>query len=141
MLGMNGRVLSPDCRHLFKQGSDAVCTSTISLSTRQIRREAIGRARRHGQPRDVVHVWRATSDVQGGSVLPCSACLGSRRFVTADTVEQAITEEHQAGRENRSLAGQKRFRSLAQGALWKCEQERQRQRQAQAQEPGPEAEG
>ncbi|CAE7765005.1 mus-41 [Symbiodinium sp. CCMP2592] len=39
--------------------------------------QAIGRARRHGQPRDTVHVWR---------------------FVTADTVEQTITEEHQAPR-------------------------------------------
>ncbi|CAJ1340948.1 unnamed protein product [Effrenium voratum] len=47
--------------------------------------QAIGRARRHGQQRDVVHVWR---------------------FVTTDTLEQAITERHQ-------------------GALWKLEQERQ----------------
>lgn len=38
--------------------------------------QAIGRARRHGQQRPVVHVWR---------------------FVTADTVEQGITEKHQAG--------------------------------------------
>lgn len=38
--------------------------------------QAIGRVRRHGQPRDTVHVWR---------------------FVTADTVEQSITERHQAG--------------------------------------------
>ena len=37
--------------------------------------QAIGRARRHGQLRDVVHVWR---------------------FVTADTVEQQITQRHQA---------------------------------------------
>mmetsp|Transcript_17261 Transcript_17261/g.54185 ORF Transcript_17261/g.54185 Transcript_17261/m.54185 type:complete len:86 (+) Transcript_17261:1072-1329(+) len=37
--------------------------------------QAIGRARRHGQRRDVVHVWR---------------------FVTAETVEQAITQKHQA---------------------------------------------
>merc|ERR1711920_962790 len=37
--------------------------------------QAIGRARRHGQRRETVHVWR---------------------FVTADTVEQAITERHQA---------------------------------------------
>merc|ERR1712066_560462 len=37
--------------------------------------QAIGRARRHGQQRDVVHVWR---------------------FVSADTVEQGITERHQA---------------------------------------------
>eukprot|EP00434_Breviolum_minutum_P001498 symbB.v1.2.001321.t1/scaffold57.1/size370615/30 len=47
--------------------------------------QAIGRARRHGQKRSVVHVWR---------------------FVTADTLEQQITERHQ-------------------GALWKVEQERQ----------------
>merc|ERR1712039_457263 len=37
--------------------------------------QAIGRARRHGQLREVVHVWR---------------------FVTEDTVEQTITERHQA---------------------------------------------
>lgn len=37
--------------------------------------QAIGRARRHGQKRSVVHVWR---------------------FVTTETVEQAITERHQA---------------------------------------------
>jgi len=36
--------------------------------------QAVGRARRHGQKRDVVHVWR---------------------FVTAGTVEQTITERHQ----------------------------------------------
>ncbi|CAK9090362.1 DNA repair protein rhp54 (RAD54 homolog 1), partial [Durusdinium trenchii] len=48
-------------------------------------KRAIGRARRHGQRRDVVHVWR---------------------FVTADTLEQQITERHQ-------------------GALWALEQERQ----------------
>jgi len=47
--------------------------------------QAIGRARRHGQKRSVVHVWR---------------------FVTADTLEQKITEIHQ-------------------GALWRVEQERQ----------------
>ncbi|CAE7384450.1 DNA repair protein rad5 [Symbiodinium microadriaticum] len=59
--------------------------------------QAIGRARRHGQPRDTVHVWR---------------------FVTADTVEQTITEEHQ-------------------GALWRCEQARQQEVPAQAPEvPG-----
>ncbi|CAE7233347.1 mus-41 [Symbiodinium sp. CCMP2456] len=59
--------------------------------------QAIGRARRHGQPRDTVHVWR---------------------FVTADTVEQTITEEHQ-------------------GALWRCEQARQQEVEAQAPEvPG-----
>ncbi|CAE8586600.1 unnamed protein product, partial [Polarella glacialis] len=49
--------------------------------------QAIGRARRHGQMRSVVHVWR---------------------FVTAGTVEQVITEQHQ-------------------GALWLSEQARQRQ--------------
>lgn len=37
--------------------------------------QAIGRARRHGQKRSTVHVWR---------------------FVTAGTVEQAITEKHQS---------------------------------------------
>lgn len=37
--------------------------------------QAIGRARRHGQRKDVVHVWR---------------------FVTVDTVEQALTERHQS---------------------------------------------
>jgi len=37
--------------------------------------QAIGRARRYGQRRDVVHVWR---------------------FVTAGTLEQAITERHQS---------------------------------------------
>jgi len=37
--------------------------------------QAIGRARRHGQPRDVVHVWR---------------------LVTRDTIEQTLTERHQA---------------------------------------------
>mmetsp|Transcript_62488 Transcript_62488/g.116131 ORF Transcript_62488/g.116131 Transcript_62488/m.116131 type:complete len:226 (+) Transcript_62488:1866-2543(+) len=37
--------------------------------------QAIGRARRHGQLRDVVHVWR---------------------FVTLDTVEQHMSEKHQA---------------------------------------------
>eukprot|EP00928_Gymnodinium_smaydae_P020505 TRINITY_DN17922_c0_g1_i1.p1 TRINITY_DN17922_c0_g1~~TRINITY_DN17922_c0_g1_i1.p1 ORF type:complete len:1327 (-),score=191.01 TRINITY_DN17922_c0_g1_i1:399-4379(-) len=37
--------------------------------------QAIGRARRHGQLRDTVHVWR---------------------FVTAETIEQAITERHQS---------------------------------------------
>lgn len=37
--------------------------------------QAIGRARRHGQTRDTVHVWR---------------------FVTRDTVEQSITERHQS---------------------------------------------
>jgi len=37
--------------------------------------QAIGRARRHGQKKDVVHVWR---------------------FVTADTVEQALTQRHQS---------------------------------------------
>jgi len=37
--------------------------------------QAIGRARRHGQRRDVVHVWR---------------------FVTAGTLEQVITEKHQS---------------------------------------------
>lgn len=37
--------------------------------------QAIGRARRHGQLRDAVHVWR---------------------FVTAGTVEQTITERHQS---------------------------------------------
>jgi len=49
--------------------------------------QAIGRARRHGQLRSVVHVWR---------------------FVTAGTLEQVITEQHQ-------------------GALWQCEQVRQQQ--------------
>lgn len=38
--------------------------------------QAIGRARRHGQTRSTVHVWR---------------------FVTRDTVEQSITERHQTG--------------------------------------------
>jgi len=51
--------------------------------------QAIGRARRHGQLRSVVHVWR---------------------FVTAGTLEQVITEQHQ-------------------GALWQCEQVRQQQHQ------------
>merc|ERR1712125_256900 len=37
--------------------------------------QAIGRARRHGQQRDVVHVWR---------------------FVTSGTIEQCITERHQS---------------------------------------------
>merc|ERR1712039_1139708 len=37
--------------------------------------QAIGRARRHGQQRDVVHVWR---------------------FVTSGTLEQSITERHQS---------------------------------------------
>lgn len=37
--------------------------------------QAIGRARRHGQQRDVVHVWR---------------------FVTADTIEQDMTARHQS---------------------------------------------
>ncbi|CAK9038401.1 unnamed protein product [Durusdinium trenchii] len=54
--------------------------------------QAIGRARRHGQRRDVVHVWR---------------------FVTADTLEQQITERHQ-------------------GALWALEQERQAREQSPA---------
>lgn len=36
--------------------------------------QAIGRARRYGQQRDVVHVWR---------------------FVTSQTIEQEITECHQ----------------------------------------------
>eukprot|EP00403_Amphidinium_massartii_P008858 CAMPEP_0178419576 /NCGR_PEP_ID=MMETSP0689_2-20121128/25683_1 /TAXON_ID=160604 /ORGANISM="Amphidinium massartii, Strain CS-259" /LENGTH=1241 /DNA_ID=CAMNT_0020041021 /DNA_START=17 /DNA_END=3742 /DNA_ORIENTATION=- len=38
-------------------------------------KQAIGRARRHGQLRDTVHVWR---------------------FVTRDTVEQQMSEQHQA---------------------------------------------
>jgi len=37
--------------------------------------QAIGRARRHGQRRDVVHVWR---------------------FVTAETLEQTLTQKHQS---------------------------------------------
>merc|ERR1712183_248250 len=37
--------------------------------------QAIGRARRFGQRRDIVHVWR---------------------FVTADTIEQGMTERHQS---------------------------------------------
>jgi len=45
--------------------------------------QAIGRAWRHGQRRDVVHVWR---------------------YVTAGTVEQAITEQHAA-----ALAAQNRL--------------------------------
>ena len=46
--------------------------------------QAIGRARRHGQRRPVVHVWR---------------------FVTADTVEQGITEKHQAAIAGASVQG------------------------------------
>jgi len=38
--------------------------------------QAIGRARRHGQKKPIVHVWR---------------------FVTVGTVEQALTEKHQSG--------------------------------------------
>lgn len=52
--------------------------------------QAIGRARRHGQLRDTVHVWR---------------------FVTAGTIEQKITEKHQA-------------------ALWASEEARQARHQA-----------
>lgn len=45
--------------------------------------QAIGRARRHGQRRDAVHVWR---------------------FVTADTIEQSITERNKAAMLSREEA-------------------------------------
>ena len=48
--------------------------ASVDLAT-QYELQAIGRARRHGQLNPCVHVWR---------------------FVTANTIEQAITEQHQA---------------------------------------------
>merc|ERR1712107_643635 len=47
--------------------------------------QAIGRARRHGQQKDVVHVWR---------------------FVTVGTLEQALTERHQSALWSREQARQ-----------------------------------
>jgi len=57
--------------------------------------QAIGRARRHGQTRDTVHVWR---------------------FVTTDTVEQSITERHQAALWQRESARDARETANSAGA-------------------------
>lgn len=61
--------------------------------------QAIGRARRHGQMRDTVHVWR---------------------FVTAETIDQTLTERHQSG-------------------LWKRESDRREAAQAAAAVPAVDA--
>ena len=56
--------------------------------------QATERARRHGQKKDVVHVWR---------------------FVTADSVEQAITERHQAALWGRGSAREQAIAAAAAG--------------------------
>jgi len=56
--------------------------------------QAIGRARRHGQRRDVVHVWR---------------------FVTADTLEQTLTQRHQAVLWSKGSAHEEAFSAAAAG--------------------------
>ena len=121
--------------HIFLYFLIGFSCSSCVLSLWNGRPEAIGRARRHGQKRDVVHVWCNTQRIWLfalrvvyqtfeisvsftpiiAGVESASLCLdrsNARRFVTADTLEQQITEQHQ-------------------GALWKVEQQRQREEGAE----------
>jgi len=75
--------------------------------------QAIGRARRHGQQRGAVHVWR---------------------FVTAETIEQAITERHQA-----ALWAREQSREEAFAAQQQQQPQQQQEPQQQQQQAGPAA--